>query len=135
MYRHGLATKSNGRSQFLNRRGKITFTQTQSNELLPRMLACGVFAGWPATRVAPPRIHSRSRHCQFAVHVLAGYPYEEACRVLGINPRTAERWRTDLRNVAADYFGRRVTYEFAARFALDPTLRAACDDSPRGSPH
>jgi len=99
------------------------------------MLACGVFAESPATRNPAPRIHSRSRHYTFAVHVLAGYPYEDACKVLGINPRTAERWRTDLRTIAADYFGRRVTYEFAARFALDPTLRAACDDLPRGSPH
>jgi hypothetical protein len=69
--------------------------------------------------------------------VLAGYPYEDACRVLCLNPRTAERWRTDLRRAAAHYFGRPVTYEFAARYALDPVLRRACTggNTPvRGSP-
>jgi len=68
------------------------------------------------------------------LHVLAGYPYDDACRLLGLNPRTAERWRTDLRRTTARYFGRPVTYEFAARYALDPDLRRAVESAVRDTP-
>lgn len=85
-------------------------------------------------RAAPPRIHTRSEHYRFAIYVLAGCPYDDACERLRINPRTAERWRTDLRRVAARYFGRPVTYEFAARYALDSALRQVCETALRGTP-
>jgi hypothetical protein len=99
------------------------------------LLNCGIFAApTPRPGVSPPRIHSRSEHYQFALYVLAGYPYEEACLLLDLNPRTAERWRTDLRRTASRYFGRRVTYEFAARYALDSALRTACETTVRSSP-
>ncbi|MBC8137825.1 MAG: hypothetical protein H8F28_18240 [Fibrella sp.] len=81
----------------------------------------------------PPRIPRRSSHYRFALLVTAGYAYEEACLGLAINPRTAERWRTRLRKQAAAYFGRTVTYEYAARVALDAELRHLCE-TVRGTP-
>jgi transposase-like protein len=85
------------------------------------------------TDVVPPRIPRRSSHYRFALLVVAGYSYDEACRLLALNPRTAERWRTRLRQQAGNYFGRTVTYEYAARVALDSGLRHLCE-TVRGSP-
>lgn len=69
-------------------------------------------------RVAPPRIRISSDHYQFALLVLAGFPYQEACDELGFKTRTAEDWRSNFCAEAAEYYGRRVTYEFAIREAL-----------------
>ena len=116
------------------------FTQNLSSpdlkQFLSLLLCCGVFADALPNKenVTPPRIHSRSEHYRFALYLLAGYPYEEACERLRINPRTEERWRTDLRRTASQYFGRPVTYEFAARYALDSTFRHACETALRESP-
>jgi hypothetical protein len=99
------------------------------------LLHCRLFAEtYPKIRDAPPHIHSKSPHYRFALFVLAGYSYDEACALLNVNVRTAERWRTTLRATASRYFGRRVTYEFAARYALDPSLRTASEMWVRGSP-
>jgi len=104
-----------------------TPTAAAPSDLTARLVSCGLFAEGQLPRPGgppPPRIpSSHAAHRRFALHVLAGHPYEDACRLLGLNPRTAERWRTDLRRAAVDYFGRPVTYEFAARYALDPELR------------
>lgn len=98
-------------------------------------MRCEIFAeGAPAPTARLPRIHTRSRHYTFALHVLAGYTYDDACCKIGLNPRTAERWRTQLRRDAQSYFGRAVTYEFAARYALDPALRGACETRLRETP-
>lgn len=70
-----------------------------------------------------PRIHSKSRHYDFAVYVCAGFSCEDACRELNIKERTAEAWRRDLRREAAQFFGRPVSYEFAARYCLDDEMR------------
>jgi hypothetical protein len=102
---------------------------------LTLLLSCEIFATAPdSASQAPPRIHTRSEHYRFAVYLLAGYPYEEICRLLNINPRTAERWRTELRRTGSRYFGRPVTYEFAARYALDSSLRHACERALRETP-
>lgn len=124
--------------------GGFAFTQTLTTpaDLNSRLLNCGIYSSdntpsvGETTRSAepPPRISPRSRHYRFALYVLAGYPYEDACQLLNVSPRTSERWRTELRAAASRHFGRRVTYEFAARCALDPGLRRALEESVRGSP-
>ncbi len=74
----------------------------------------------------PPYIAPDSRHFRYASFIAAGMPYDEACREVCASPRTAERWRTDLREVACRYFRRRVTYDFAARYVVDAELRRVC---------
>jgi hypothetical protein len=112
--------------------GVNAFTQTRTPDLTALLLSCGLLTeSSPRPGASPPRIHSKSQHFRFALYVLAGYSYEDACALLDINPRTAERWRTDLRRAASRCFGRRVTYEFAARYALDPALRHACETAAR----
>ncbi|MBC7809201.1 MAG: hypothetical protein H7145_23955 [Akkermansiaceae bacterium] len=98
-----------------------------------QLLISASLFGPTQTDLAPPRISRRSSHYRFALLVVAGYSYDESCCQLAINPRTAERWRTCLRKQAAGYFGRAVTYEYAARVALDGELRRLCE-SVRGTP-
>ena len=81
----------------------------------------------------PPRIPRRSSHYRFALLVIAGYAYDDACQSLSLNSRTAERWRTGLRKQASAYFGRPVSYEYAARVALDTELKRLCE-TMRGIP-
>lgn len=70
-----------------------------------------------------PYIHSGSSHAAYAARILAGYSHQEACAESGLTDAAARKARTRLMAVACDYFHRRVSYEFAARFALDAALR------------
>jgi hypothetical protein len=48
-----------------------------------------------------------------------GYRHQDACRQLGLNPRTVERWRHNLMRVGRDFFGFDVTYEKCAATAVE----------------
>ena len=75
--------------------------------------------GPPNLNVAPPYIPRKTKHYQFANLVRSGFSYEAACDEIDVSPRTVERWRKQLCDDAQAYFGRRLTYEFVARYVLD----------------
>jgi hypothetical protein len=59
----------------------------------------------------------------YAVYICAGYCHADAVALTGFNEKSVERWKRSLRAAGKLYFGRPVSYEFAARFALDPAFR------------
>ncbi len=80
----------------------------------------------PAAPPPPaPYIKTGTDHYAFAAHIVAGFTIQDACKELDLNIRTTQRWRTDLCRTASEFFGRTVSYEFAARYVLDSELRAA----------
>lgn len=87
----------------------------------------------------PPYIPRGSKHYTYALLIVAGVPYEDACahETVDVSTRTAERWRSDLRKVAEEYFKRPVDYHYAARFATDEELRRLCANlsEPADSPN
>jgi hypothetical protein len=71
-----------------------------------------------------PYIRSNTLHFQYACYVAGGFSHVDACALLGVKPETARKWRQRLQRVAATFWGRRVSYELAARYAVDRLFRA-----------
>lgn len=71
-----------------------------------------------------PYIRSSTPHFQYACYVAGGFSHIETCTLLGIKPETARKWRQRLQRVGAAFWGRHVSYELAARYAVDRVFRA-----------
>lgn len=94
-------------------------------------------------------IPTLTRHYAYAILIVGGWSHLDACMDLDICPRTAERWRTDLRRAGRRKFGRSVSYEYCARHAteskrtsdelralyesLSPTLQKRLRENPHRS--
>lgn len=72
------------------------------------------------TRYAPPPyIPTASPHYAYALLIVNGWEHADACEHLDLNPRTVERWKTELKRIGCRHFGRNVSYEFCARHATN----------------
>ena len=87
---------------------------------------------------ARPFLTTGTTHFAYALHRIAGCDRRTACRdtaaFLGkpepIPMETARWWESELRRAVGAYLGRSVTYEFAARWAVDETLRQETEAPP-----
>ena len=104
---------------FRSRKPSVRAVLTELTSLRPQ--------GAEAYELHPPQIPSGTPHYDYALLVLVGVPNPEACASTGVPLKTAEGWRAQLRAAAAVYFGRPVSYEFAARYALDEEWKRLVD--------
>lgn len=75
--------------------------------------------GRPPCPPPPPYIQTASPHFGYALLIARGWKHDEACEQLSLNPRTVERWRSNLLKVGRAFFARDVSYETCARYATD----------------
>lgn len=74
-------------------------------------------------RPMAPYIESGTDQYLYALHVCAGMSYTGAAKHIGVNPRTAERWRQQLCKIGEEFFGRPVEYFYVANYATSKQVR------------
>lgn len=121
------ASEARGSVQFAHARG-----ERASEGARPAIASClqELNSLRPVTHDAnnlPPHIDEGSKHYDYAILILVGFSNPAACAKIHMSIRTAEEWRSELCDIAMDWFGRRVSYEFASRYAIDEEWRHQVD--------